>query len=253
MLKEDLILLNIQNKAIKVYKENVHPAIQSKTSYEHLRVLPHYINLKIFMRVFHILKPAITNMIDNICFLDIHEKYENIKIACDWCSICNGIFETAKQNILSNPNILKKINIKKINFFDKYLNFVLYSRKKKISFIEIEKWCINTFHKKTDDLLLLSSIYLKLECVELRWCPFKRSKEFYYRNKDSRYLVPTEKIIHRFGKILSEHETIACNNCPNIINENWKYSNSNSNKSSSSIFQPLLDYMMEELNKDKDK
>jgi hypothetical protein len=245
MLKEDLILLNIQNKAIKVYKENVHPVVQSKTSYEHLRVLPHYINLKIFMRVFHILKPAITNMIDNICFLDIHEKYENIKIACDWCSICNGVFETVKQNINDNPGLIKEIDIQKIKFFDKYLDFVLNYRTKKISDSEIEEWCNNTFRKKTNDLLLLSRIYLKLELIELRWCPFKRSKEFYYRNKDHRYILPTEKVFHKMGKILSEHETITCSNCPKIINDNWKYTKSNKK----SIFQPLLDYMTEEINK----
>lgn len=81
--------------------------------------------------------------------------------------------------------------------------------------------------------------------IELRWCPFKRSKEFYYRNKDNRYLEPTEKIIYEIGKILSEHDTITCNNCPRVINEKWKYTKSNK----LSIFQPLLDYMVYEINK----
>ena len=94
---------------------------------------------------------------------------------------------------------------------------------------------------------MLSSIYLKLELIELRWCPFKRSKEFYYRNKDHRYLIPTEQIIHKMGKILSEHETITCNNCPRIINEKWKFTKSNKK----SIFQPLLEYMMEQIKTNK--
>ncbi len=122
-------------------------------------------------------------------------------------------------------------------------HLILTNRKRKITTDEIKKWCKKTFDVVTNDLLLLSSNILKLELVELRWCPFKRSKEFYYRNKDSRYLVPTEKIIHKIGKILSEHETITCNNCPKIINEKWKFTKSNKK----STFQPLLEYMMEEI------
>ena len=242
ILKEDLLLLKIQNKATEIYKKDSHTEVIKNNEY--WRVLPHFINLKIMIRIFHVLKPGLSNMDDNICFLDIHEKYENIKIACDWCSICNGIFETLKQNLIENPDLIKEINMKKIYFCNKYLDFVLNNRKTKITNNEIEEWCKKTFIKKTNDLLLLSSIYLKLESIELRWCPFKRSKEFYYRNKDKRYLLPTEKAIHKIGKILSKHETITCNNCPKIINENWKYSKSNKN----SIFQPLLDYMMNEIN-----
>lgn len=242
ILKEDLLLLKIQNKAIEIYKKDSHTALTKNNEY--WRILPHFINLKIMIRIFHVLKPGLSNMDDNICFLDIHEKYENIKIACDWCSICNGMIETLKQNLIENPDLIKEINMKKIYFCNKYLDFVLNNRKTKITNNEIEEWCKKTFIKKTNDLLLLSSIYLKLESIELRWCPFKRSKEFYYRNKDKRYLLPTEKVIHRIGKILSKHETITCNNCPKIINENWKYSKSNKN----SIFQPLLDYMMNEIN-----
>ena len=243
MFKEDSILLEIQSKSIKTFVKNPHYII--KTNYEYLRVLPHYINLKIVMRAFHVLKPALRNLNNNICFLDIHEKYETIKIGCDWCSICNGVFETVKQNINDDPELLKKIDVQKIKFLDKYLDFVLNYRTKKISDSEIEEWCKNTFGKKSIDLLLISRIYLKFECVELRWCPFKRSKEFYYRNKDNRYLLPTEKVFNKMGKILSEHETITCSNCPKIINDNWKYTKSDKK----SILQPLLDYMMEEINK----
>ena len=113
---------------------------------------------------------------------------------------------------------------------------------------KVEKWCKRTFGKITIDLLLLSKIYLKLEMVELRWCPFKRSKEFYYRNQDKRYLKPTEKVIHEVGKILSKDETITCNNCPRLVNEKWKYSKSNKR----SIFRPLLDHMMEKIKKEEE-
>lgn len=243
---EDLILLNISINSIIVYATLGSGITADKTN-EASHILPHYDNLKGFMRVFHILKPALHNLEKNICFLDIDDKYENIKISCDWCSICNGVFETAKQNIIDDSSLLKKINIKNLEFFDAFLDTVLTNRKRKITTDEIKSWCIKTFKNVTNDLLLLSSIYLKLELVELRWCPFKRSKEFYYRNKDRRYLVPTEQIIHKIGKILSEHETITCNNCPCIINEKWKFTKSNKK----SIFQPLLEYMMEQIKTNK--
>ena len=47
-------------------------------------------------------------------------------------------------------------------------------------------------------------------------------------------------MIYEVGKILSIHETITCNNCPKVVNKNWKYTKSNKH----SIFQPLLDYIM---------
>ena len=240
--KEDLILLNISTKSIIVYATR-GSGIKTDITNEGLRISPHYVNLKMAMRVFHILKPALHNLEKNVCFLDIDNKYENIKMSCDWCSICNGVFETVKQNIIDDYTLLKKINIKNLDFFDAYLDTILTNRTRKITTDEIKTWCKKTFKIVTKDLLLLSSMYLKLELVELRWCPFKRSKEFYYRNKDSRYLVPTEKIIHKIGKILSEHETITCNNCPKIINEKWKFAKSNKK----STFQPLLEYMMEEI------
>lgn len=213
---------------------------------EGLLIIPNYINLKKCMNYFFApLKHTLHNLDKNVCFLDIDEKYNNIKISCDWCSICNGIIETSKQNIIKNPKLVKQIDFEGLKKMDKYLDFILINRKKKLTNEKIEKWCKNTFGKTTINLLLLSQIYLKLEMIELRWCPFKRSKDFYYRNKDKRYLEPTEQIIYKIGKILSTYETITCNNCPNLVNENWKYTKSNKY----SIFQPLLDYMMEEINK----
>lgn len=193
------------------------------------------------------LKSALHNLDKNVCFLDIVENKNNISfiVGCDWCSICNGIIETAKQNIIQNPTLLKQIDFKKLKIMNKYLDFILIDRKEILTNIKIEKWCENTFGKTTIELLLLSQIYLKGEMIELRWCPFKRSKEFYYRNKDKRYLEPIDQTIYEVGKILSKYETITCNNCPKVVNNKWKYTKSNKQ----SIFQPLLNYMIEEINK----
>jgi len=128
---------------------------------------------------------------------------------------------------------------------NEYLDFSLVDRVEKLSNNKIEEWCKTTFRKKSNNLLLFSQIYLKFEMIELCWCHFKRSEEFYYRNKDKRYLEPIEKTIYEVGKILSKHETITCNNCPKIVNKKYKYTKSNKH----SIFQPLLDYMIEEINK----
>jgi hypothetical protein len=193
------------------------------------------------------LKPVLHNLDKNVCFLDIAENKETISfiVGCDWCSICNGIVETAKSNIVKNHKITKAIDFEKLKVCDKYLDFILVDRTEKLTNEKIEEWCENTFGNKSIDLLLFSQIYLKIEMIELRWCPFKRSKELYYKNKDKRYLEPTEKMIYEVGKILSINETITCNNCPKVVNENWKYTKSNKH----SIFQPLLDYMMDEIKK----
>lgn len=202
--------------------------------------------LKLCMKyVFVPLKYALYNLDEKVSFIEIDDKYSIIRMGCDWCSILNGIVETAKSNIVKNPELVKRIDFEKLKFGEKYLDFILVDRTERLTNEKIEEWCENTFGKKTIDLLLFSQIYLKFEMIELRWCPFKRSKEFYYRNKDERYLEPTEKMIYEVGKILSKHETITCNNCPKVVNKSWKYTKSNKH----SIFQPLLDYMMEEINK----
>ena len=241
---EELLLFNISNNSVKTYL--MYGSGLGKVSIESVKIMPHYQFLKIIMNYLFIpLKPVLHNLDKNVCFMDIDDKYSNIRISCDWCSICNGIVETAKQNIITNPKITKSIDVDKLKYFDKYLDFILVDRTEKITNEKIEEWCENTFGKISIDLLLFSQIYLKIEMIELRWCPFKRSKEFYYRNKDKRYLEPTEKMIYEIGKILSKHETITCNNCPKVVNEKWKYTKSNKH----SIFQPLLDYMIDEIKK----
>lgn len=226
-------------------KNNLYYNIRFSELY---KIYPTYPILKIFIKyMFTSLKPALQHLDKNVCFLDIKENNNNISllISCDWCSIVNGVIETAKQNIIKTPYLLKQIDFKKLKFINKYLDNVLLYRTEQVTNKKIESWCKNTFGIILKKLLILSSIYLKLEMIELTYCPFKRSKEFYYRNKDNRYLDFTDKMIYEVGKILSKHETITCNNCPKVVNENWKYTKSNTK----SIFQPLLNSMMEEINK----
>ena len=247
MLELDLLLFNISNKTVKTYiMFGVDMDGGNNNLVEGIKIMPHYLGLKSITKyLFTPLKPSLYNLDKNVCFMEIDDKYSNIRISCDWCSICNGIVETAKSNIVKNHKITKSIDFEKLKYADKYLDFILVDRVEKLTNEKIEEWCENTFGKKSIDLLLFSQICLKIEMIELRWCPFKRSKEFYYRNKDKRYLEPTEKMIYEVGKILSNYETIACNNCPKVVNKNWKDTKSNKH----SIFQTLLDYMMDVINK----
>jgi hypothetical protein len=242
------ILWNIdKNYIINTYnKENIFGNVSNNYIIEGIKIFPSIYIMDFFINyLFEPLIFTLTGLENNISFLNI-ECYncEQLKMYCDWCSICNGILETAKENIIKNPELINTIDFKKINIVSKYLDFVLVNRKNKITSDEIDNFCIKTFGKITSKLLTISEIYLKTEQIELRWCPFKRSKEFYYRNKDKRFFTPNEENIYKIGKILTDHETITCNNCPNIINNNWKYKKNNT----PSIFQPLLEYMLNNVN-----
>lgn len=245
---ESYLLFTILNKVVRTYFLFMGGGLGHKSFdfKEGWLIMPNIINLKFIMNnLFVPLKPALKNLDKHVCFLDIDDKYDNIRISCDWCSICNGILHTAKKNIIKNQKLLKMIDFQKLKNMNKHLNYILANRKNKLTKKYIEKWCKKSFGKITADYLLLSKIYLKFEMIELRWCPFKRSHRFYYKNRDKRYLEPSEQIIFEIGKILTEHEMISCNNCPKIVNKNWKYTKSNKK----SIFKPLLDYMMKEINK----
>jgi hypothetical protein len=248
---ENLILLEISNKSTILmirygfgYYKNIFNFEKYSTCLELLAIFPTYVGLKsIMINVFYPLKPALHNLNKNICFLDIEEHPENIALimSCDWCSICNGIFETAKQNIIKNPELILQINFDKLLKFDK----ILKNRNEKLNKLTIKNFCQTTFGTISKKLLLFSKIYLQLEMIESRWCPFKRSKELYYRNTNDKYFNPTDKMMYKIGKILSKHETITCNNCPKIINDNYEYTKSNKK----SIFQPLLSHMIDEISK----
>jgi hypothetical protein len=252
------ILWNINNKCVYVIVINGNDIYQKNVIYnykiEGFKILPSYFCMKFLINnLFEPLKYALHGLDTNISFLNVDCLCDSLKIYCDWCSICNGIVETAKQNIIINPSLIDKINFDKFKILIQYLDFVLKDRKHKITSQQIVDNCLKKYHKTTNELLILSEIDLKIEQIELRWCPFKRCKD-YYRNYDKRYIEPTEDNIFIVGKILSTNETITCNNCPIIINNNWsknKSNNENVNNHSqcgSSTFQPLLDYMIDIVN-----
>ena len=242
---EEQILWNISNKSTLIYLiKSTDDGNPIPGNIEGFKAASFYPQLKLVLKnYFRPLKAVLQNLDKNICFLEIDNNYEKLKIECDWCSIINGIIETATENIINNEQLVEKIDFKSLKKMDDYLSFCLIDRTDKITNTQMKEWCIHTFGKITSNLLLFASLYLKTELLELRWCPFKRSSEFYYRNKDNRFLPPSKEVFYEVGKILSQHERITCNNCPKLINDNWKYTTSNTQ----SIFQPLLDYMMDEI------
>ena len=107
---EELILFNISNEALKTYILKLGGGLGKKPFdfREGWLIMPHYPFLKIVMNYLFVpLKPILHNLDKNVCFMEIDDKFSNIRIACDWCSICNGIVETAKSNIVKNPKITK--------------------------------------------------------------------------------------------------------------------------------------------------
>ena len=241
----DFLLLAISTRAIATYAWMGGGGLGNERGYsEGVKIMPHYPFLKIVMTcLFAPLKPALHGLDATVCFLQIGAHHANIAVSCDWCSICNGILETATQNLVQNPALRARINFPPLRRFDAYLGFILVERRERVADDEIHDWCERTFGEKTVGLLLLSQIYLKCERIELRWRPFRRSVALYYRNKDPRYVEPTDHTIRRIGEILSRYETITCTDCPKVLNHAWRHPRSNRR----SMFQPLLDYMSVEI------
>ena len=130
----------------------------------------------------------------------------------------------------------------------RYFDVVLMHRLSRPTNVDVHMWCISAFGSSNEKLMLLSKLYLQLETVELRWCPFKRSVSTYYRNADPRFLPPTKCIRYEVGRILSSHESITCNNCPSFVNSRWRSGRSDT----SSVFQPLLRHIVSMYNSEDD-
>jgi hypothetical protein len=194
-------------------------------------------NLLLFMcnYAFEPFKHLLFGMEDNVSFMEIECEFRG---GCDWCSLCNGICETVRINLQRNPDA--PLDITKLEILNSYFDIVLANRKTKVV---ADEWCLATFGKITRELLLFSQLYLKVEQIELRWCPFKRSRETYYRNKDARYLEPSVQMMYEVGKILATNDTITCNNCPKLLNQCDQFPKA----TTPSLFQPLLDAMLRDI------
>lgn len=199
-------------------------------SYELIKMLYHYLFIPLI--------PALNDLENNVSFLtaDLGDHLELFKMSCDWCSICNGIVHTAMENLAKRPDLHKYIDFTKLITVSHFLDDALKYRRTKISGVYLV--CLAKFGRVTRGLFLITRMYLQLEQIELRWCPFKRSKSFYYRNRDSRYVGLSLQNIYKIGEILAHEETISCEQCPTVINQFLLQ------KNEPSIFQPLLTLML---------
>lgn len=127
---------------------------------------------------------------------------------CDWCSMVNGLIKLVVESAKIDENITVP------DLMRYYCKTALIFRKKKL---DVASFCMTTFGKRTKNLMHLSELYLLLEQIELRWCPFKAMSN-YYRNNDPRYIPLNYETIYEAGKILSKQETIECEICNKVLN-----------------------------------
>jgi hypothetical protein len=165
--------------------------------------------------------------------LDNYVTFTRLKLSkseiinCDWCSIVNGML---KLIILSIQKLIKFNDIQKLKNIDlkntkrclQWARCGILLRDKKITKKYIDNFINTTFLNYDDEIkeliYYISELYLIVEQIELRWCPFK-SMEKYYRNTDERYLSINDETIYYAGKILSEYETIECHICNKVLNQ----------------------------------
>ena len=203
---------------------------------EALKIVPLYWTMRLFYtHAFTALQPALFGLDKNICF--INTDHEALKLSCDWCSIINGTAETAKINLQSNPQLWSMIDSEKLKIIDRYLDFALSARQTKITRQQAADFAHITFNAANEPQIIFALIFLKLEQIELRWCPYMRART-YYRSMDSRYLPHDKKTIYEVGRILSQHETITCNNCPRVVNQAL------GNPTSQSVMAEFLQYLL---------
>jgi hypothetical protein len=188
------------------------------------------------------LRHCLAGLNDNVSFLYtvLPANMELFRVSCDWCSLCNGMIHTAVENLRRHPHLSDTIT-PEILRFSRFLDRALARRQHRVSSSEIMTWCRHTFGRYTPSLVVVSKIYLQLEQVELRWCPFKRTKAAYYRNGDKRYVTPTLQNIQKIGAVLARNETVSCEQCPRAVNAALP------TRPEMSLFEPLLSYMVEQL------
>ena len=93
-------------------------------------------------------------------------------INCDYCSLVNGVIHTAVENVKRDMSLVQLINVDRVSFAVRYFDVVLMHRLSRPTNVDVHMWCISAFGSSNEKLMLLSKLYLQLETVELRWCPF---------------------------------------------------------------------------------
>ena len=184
----------------------------------------------------------------NVCFLHNPDKKLSPQFVmhCDWCSLLNGICHTIKTNAGNGDEAARRIGVAAHDFerAEAYMRFAMASRnnEEKNAFVrDADAYCEENFGTSAhESLRVFSRFALRLERVELVWCPFKRCAEDYYRNFDERYAnnpspQAEEALYRRLGAMLGD--TVECKDCALEFNAEFPMEGSNTR----SIYQGLLD------------
>ncbi|CAH0369055.1 unnamed protein product [Pelagomonas calceolata] len=183
----------------------------------------------------------------NVCFLHNPDKKLSPQFVmhCDWCSLLNGICHTIKTNAGTGDEAARVIGVASGDFerAEAYMRFAMASRhnEDENAFLrDADAYCDEAFGSLDESLRVFSRFALRLERVELVWCPFKRCAEDYYRNADARYRrhpspEAEEALYKRLGAMLGD--TVECRDCASEFNAEFPMEGSNAR----SIYQGLLD------------
>ena len=187
------------------------------------------------------------NLHKNVCFLHNPDKKLSPQFVmhCDWCSLLNGICHTIKTNAGTGADAARVIGVASNEFAraEAYMRFAMASRTDEDddAFLrDADAYCEEAFGSTHESLRVFSRFALRLERVELVWCPFKRCAEDYYRNFDARYAhdpspQAEEALYKRLGAMLGD--TVECRDCAAEFNAEFPMEGSNTR----SIYQGLLD------------
>ena len=183
----------------------------------------------------------------NVCFLHNPDKKLSPQFVmhCDWCSLLNGICHTIKTNAGTGASAARAIGVASRDFerAEAYMRFAMASRNNEDedAFVaDADAYCDEAFGSLDESLRVFSRFALRLERVELVWCPFKRCAEDYYRNTDERYAKnpspqAEEALYKRLGAMLGDG--VECRDCAAEFNAAFPMEGSNTR----SIYQGLLD------------
>ena len=188
------------------------------------------------------------NLHKNVCFLHNPDKKLSPQFVmhCDWCSLLNGICHTIKTNAGAGDEAARRIGVAAHDFerAEAYMRFAMASRNNEdenVFLRDADAYCEENFGTSAhESLRVFSRFALRLERVELVWCPFKRCAEDYYRNFDARYRrhpspENEEALYARLGAMLGD--TVECRDCASAFNAEFPMEGSNAR----SIYQGLLD------------
>ena len=187
------------------------------------------------------------NLHKNVCFLHNPDKKLSPQFVmhCDWCSLLNGICHTIKTNAGAGDEAARRIGVAAHDFerAEAYMRFAMASRNNEdenVFLRDADAYCEEAFGSTHESLRVFSRFALRLERVELVWCPFKRCAEDYYRNFDARYAhdpspQAEEALYKRLGAMLGD--TVECRDCAAEFNAEFPMEGSNQK----SIYQGLLD------------